>query len=139
MTARRSRPKIRLATLAIVIACFQPVGESLSAGQRAGNMVEERCWGKGPELANADGRPRRFRPLPTSLARHPVTRQSVVLKLCVDRAGGVARALMVTSSGDKEVDQFFQNQALRWEFRPLVKDGNQVSSVVRVGSNWNTE
>lgn len=98
---------------------------------------EHRCW-KGPEeVKNPDGARRKAPPLPERFEGAKVRRTAVVVKLCIDAAGQVARTLVLVSSGNMEVDDFYRNTLSKWTFRPVVKDGEPTPSVFTVAVNWN--
>jgi TonB family protein len=102
------------------------------------NRQTPRCWvGGGEETKNADGAARKAPPLPERFENANVRRTAVVLKLCVDVSGKVARTIVVTSSGNTEVDAFYRAAVAGWTFKPATRDGVAVPSVFTMAVNWN--
>jgi TonB family protein len=102
------------------------------------NQQTPRCWaGSGVETKNTDGAGRKAPPLPERFENAKVRRTAVVLKLCVDASGKVARTVVVTSSGNTDVDSFYRAAVAGWTFKPATQDGVAVPSVFTIAVNWN--
>ena len=100
---------------------------------------EPRCWPNGPELITSDASPRRLPKLPKRLLKRRVQRFSVALKICIAEKGSVIRIVILRSSGDKEVDEFFQAAAGKWQFTKTRQAGKPVRTILRVSTVWNPQ
>lgn len=100
---------------------------------------EPRCWPNGSELVTSDASPRRLPKLPKRLLKRPVKQFSVTLKVCIAETGNVVRTVILRSSGDKEVDEFFQAATGKWQFTRTLQAGKPVRTVLRVSTVWNPE
>jgi len=96
-----------------------------------------RCWEGSEEVKNADGRSRKAPPLPERFEGSKVSRTAIVLMLCIDSDGQVARTLVQASSGNADVDDFYRSTLSKWTFEPAVENGEPVPSVFTVAVNWN--
>jgi hypothetical protein len=119
---------------ALVLASSRPptltaVESSSSEVQR---RTEEPCWDSVREFKNTN--PGRHKPirLPMDLENAPVSHSPVVVKLCISESGRVARALLVQSSGNADVDRFYVKELSARTFIPLQKHSKKVRSVLRV-------
>jgi outer membrane biosynthesis protein TonB len=58
----------------------------------------------------------------------------LLLKLCIDSTGRVARVLTIRSSGNTAVDNLFADSFAKRRFKPVVKDGAAVPSAMSVSA-----
>ncbi len=108
--------------------------------QRASHKKDEPiCWPNRGELVTSDASPRRLPKLPKRLMQRQVKQFSVTLKVCISENGDVARTLILRSSGDKQVDAFFQAATTKWRFKPMQQQGKAVPSILRVSTVWNPQ
>ena len=70
------------------------------------------------------------------LASKPVKRHAVALRLCIDEKGTVARSIVVVSSGNPDVDAFYQRAAEEWKLKPATRGGKVVPSTADVSASW---
>ena len=96
---------------------------------------DTRCW-KGTEKANPDAAGRKAPLLPKRFDDAKVLRTVVVVKLCIDHTGQVSRTIVLTSSGNDDVDQFYRDALKKWTFKPLSNDG-VTPSIATISVNWN--
>jgi len=81
--------------------------------------------------APADASPRPLRcPMPPAVAALDAPNAAVRLRLSVDEAGDVSEATILTSSGDRALDDAALDAVGHWEYSPAVKDGHKVAGVV---------
>lgn len=97
---------------------------------------EPRCWGAEPETLNPDVKHPPIAVLPSDLAAKPVERRTIILKLCIDEAGQVTDTLVLLSTGDSEVDNFFRRQAAKRRFKPLEKGDRPIKTVAKMSVVW---
>jgi TonB family protein len=121
--------------------CSQSVALGLGSDTQSRSRMNQqtpRCWaGSGEETKNTDGAGRKAPPLPERFENAKVLRTAVVLKLCVDESGKVAKTLVVTSSGNTDVDSFYREAVAGWIFKPAKRGGVVVPSVFTMAVNWN--
>jgi hypothetical protein len=98
---------------------------------------EQECWKNAKEETNTDRTKRQPPVLPSKFHGVSVRRTFVAVKLCIDSAGLVDRTILVTSSGNSEIDEFYRAEFKTWTFKPLVKAGGSVPSVWTISVNWN--
>lgn len=106
------------------------------ASPTAEEEKDKRCWKDSEEVKNPDKTPRKTPLLAERFERVKVRRSVVVLKLCIDSSGNVARTVVLTSSGNTEVDDFFRSAVSKWTFEPATKDGEPVPSVYTIAVSW---
>jgi len=81
--------------------------------------------------ASADAPPRPLRcPMPPAVAALDAADASVRLRLSVDEDGDVSEATILTSSGDRALDDAALEAVGHWEYAPAVKDGHKVAATV---------
>ncbi len=97
---------------------------------------EPSCWPGGAEVVTSDPTPRLLPP-PGNELTGVVKRTSVLLKVCIDDKGNVERTFVLRSTGNKNVDAYFQAAAAKWTFKPAQQDGKPVPSVMRISTAWN--
>jgi hypothetical protein len=104
----------------------------LQKGSDAKKEEQAMCWPGEPEIQNAN--PGKHRPsrLPRGLAKEKVKRSVILLKLCVSDTGNVARVLVLRSSGNAAVDDYYVKDLSSWTFTPVEHDKRNVRSVVPV-------
>jgi TonB family protein len=95
------------------------------------------CWKDIEEVKNPDVRAKKMPVLPASLASATVKRPLVALKVCINESGEVPRSIVVTSSGNRKVDQFYQDTVSRWKLKPVIRNGKPTPSVANVSVTWN--
>ena len=79
----------------------------------------------------ADAPPRPLRcPMPPAVAMMDAPDASVRLRLSVDEDGDVSEATILTSSGDRALDDAALDAVGHWEYAPAVKDGRKVAATV---------
>lgn len=130
--------------LMVCLGCLDAPGRAHSAakqheGQPSQAQAEPSCWPRRPEVITADPTPRKLPALPRQLTGLEVKQFSVALKVCIDEKGQVARTLVLRSSGNREVDAFFQAATAKWKFKPAQQGGKAVPSVLRVSTTWNPQ
>ena len=132
-------------TIASVLICSVGLGAA-SAPVRNPHMPllqraekpEPRCWTEAKEIQNAGRKGRQAPPLPDRFNGADVRQTAVVLKLCVDSDGRVARTIVLVSSGNDAVDDFYREELSKWTFDPPIRRGKRVVSVSTVAINWNS-
>jgi TonB family protein len=125
--------------LAVAILCSAvALGPAASASEACASAAKEpeTCWGSSKEVKNRDRTRRIPPPLPAKLASVKVQRTTVLLKLCIDTSGRVARTLVVVSSGSKDVDEYYRSAVAKWTFEPAVSEGERVKSVFLLSVGW---
>ena len=144
MIARRTCMPAMLVVLLVLVtaamAILSIVESAAAPGARQASVkkiTEARCWPGIDERLNADRRRRLLPRLPARLAREPVKQRAIALKLCVDENGKVARTIVVISTGNSKIDQFYRTAAEEWTFEPLRKQGSTAPSVVKKSLVWN--
>jgi hypothetical protein len=106
------------------------------ASQRGAAKTEHPCWTDGEELINPDRTKRAPILLPKHLWNAKVKMPGVGIKLCIDASGKVVRSFVVESSSNNEVDEYFRSEWSKVSFKPLLKSGKPVRSVVTMRSQW---
>ena len=96
------------------------------------------CWTGSAAVKNSDVGSRKFPLLTAELASKPVKRHAVALRLCIDEKGAVARSLVVVSSGNPDVDAFYQRAVEKWKLKPATRAGKAVPSTADVSASWTT-
>jgi TonB family protein len=77
--------------------------------------------------------------LPSTLASATVKRRIVALKLCIDETGQVSRSIVVTSSGNRNIDRYYQDQVSRWTLKPVMQGQKPRGSVANISVTWNVQ
>ena len=101
------------------------------AAPQAAQGETARCW-PGVEANNPDTKARKPPILPQDLAKASGTGKVAVLKACVNASGNVARVLLIRSSGNRDVDAFFERELAAWVFDPVTRDGQPTESVATI-------
>lgn len=104
---------------------------------RASSKPQEQCWKGGNDETNLDRTKREVPVLPSKFDGAKVRRPSVEIKLCIDAAGRVDRTIVLTSSGNTDIDEFYRAAFKAWTFKPLLKAEGAVPSAWTIGVNWN--
>lgn len=94
------------------------------------------CWTGSPAVKNTDVGSMKLPLLTRELASKPVKRHAVALRLCIDEKGAVARSTVVVSSGNSDVDAFYQRAAEKWKLKPATRAGKAVPSTADVSASW---
>lgn len=113
-----------------VRACSEPPAQQRTAPHSA------RCWTASPAVRNTDVGSRKLPLLPAELASKAVKRHTVALRLCIDEKGAVARSIVVVSSGNEDVDAFYQRVVAEWKLKPAIRVGKAVASAADVSVSW---
>jgi len=83
------------------------------------------------QAVQADAPPRALRcPMPPAVAALDIASASVRLRLSVDEEGDVSEATILSSSGDRALDDAALDAVGHWEYAPAVKDGHKVAATV---------
>jgi TonB family protein len=146
--SRRSQtPVVACVTLLLCVmmiaesATFQPTDAGFQSNEQppSDTALSPSCWAGTSDLPNPYPRKQSMPLLPPELATRRTDRRSIVLKLCIDASGRVDHAIVLSSTGDKEVDDFFRLHAAKWKFKPARKNGKPIPSVVKSSTMWNVE
>ena len=110
-----------------------------SQAQRVSPSRTPSCWGDANDVKNSDTTKQIVPLLSPHLAAAKVSRRVVTLRLCIDGTGRVARSIVLVSSGNKAVDQFYRDAVGKRKYRPAESAGKAVPSAVDVSIGWNTQ
>lgn len=92
------------------------------------------CW-TGDDPINRNLKGRRFEMDP-KMAKLPVDRTTIAVRLCIKENGSVDRAIVLISTGNPVVDESFQSQAVKWKLQPVQKEGKNVKSYADFAQHW---
>jgi TonB family protein len=106
------------------------------AEQQSTRPRRAQCWNTSAAVQNTDVGTRQLPMLPSELASKPVKRHAVALRLCIDEKGTVARSIVVVSSGNTDVDAFYQRTAEKWKMKPASRGGKAVPSTADISASW---
>ena len=124
--------------IAAVLLSASPIEATELNGKARGiSKPEEQCWKGGKDETNPDRTKREVPVLPSKFDGVKVRRPSVEIKLCIDVVGRVDRTILLTSSGNTDIDEFYRAAFKAWTFKPLLKPEGAVSSAWTIGVNWN--
>lgn len=127
--------KTKIIVSTVVAVALGALGSAQSAQTQSGDTKARQrsaCWPGEAEIQNPNIGSRRTPPLPQELAEEKVQRSVMSLKLCVSENGGVARVLLLRSSGNAKVDAYYTTELSKWTFKPAEKEKRTVHSVVPV-------
>jgi TonB family protein len=112
--------------------CAEQKDQQSSSAQK-----QKSCWKGSQEIPNPDVRGRKAPPPPKRFDGAKVGRTAVVVKLCINADGQVAKSILLTSSENQEIDEYYRDLLSTWKFKPILRDGVPVPSVVTIAVNWN--
>ena len=125
----------------IVALCFGLGACSTATAQQAapgaGKPVPK-CWKDVPEVRNAKGSGKQPPSLPDRFSGAKVLRTAILVKLCISDTGIVERSIVLSSSGNSDIDRFYDEELSDWVFMAPLVNGKPVKSVSVVAVNWNT-
>jgi hypothetical protein len=125
--------KMSVVVVAFVLGLSSPM---LVAGPQSQGKVQQKelasCWPGGQETQNPNSRKHRPSRLPPALAKARVQRSVMLLKLCISERGDVARVLVLESSGNPDVDNYYSTELSKWTFTPAQRDNKKVPTVSSV-------
>jgi TonB family protein len=144
---RRQPPVAACLTLLLCVmmlaasAPFRPTDAGLQHNEQppSNSTIAPPCWAGTSDVPNPYARKQSMPLLPPELAMRKTDRRSIILKLCIDASGRVDRAIVLSSTGDKDIDDFFRLHAAKWKFKPARKNGKAIPSVVKSSTMWNVE
>ena len=128
----------------IIILALLTVGTTAAVRARSVTSAQQRkappraaqCWTGSPAVKNAAVGSKKLPLLTSELASKPVKRHAVALTLCIDEKGAVARSIVVVSSGNSDVDAFYQRATEKWKLKPATRAGKPVPSTADASANW---
>ena len=97
------------------------------------------CWTTSPEKENKHRVSGQWPRLPERLERARISSPALSLKLCIDSAGAVAKVITLVSSGNPDVDGFYQDATRQWKYRPLKEGGVNVPSAAFVTTTFHLQ
>ena len=120
----------------ILLMIFVGNSNVAAFSQRSSRRTDERsrprCWTDEAEIENPDVKNRRPIRLPSELATAKTRRAIMLLKLCVSETGAVARVIVVESSGNLDVDDFYLKEFSKWVFKPVERRHRRIRTVATV-------
>ena len=134
MTLRKRHVRLAAAGLAVMMLSAHTAAARDPQDPAAPQAAQEetaRCW-PGLEANTPDVKGRKPPILPQDLARASGTGKMAVLKVCVNASGKVARVFLIRSTGNRDVDAFFERELTAWVFEPVTRDGQPTDSVATI-------
>ena len=92
----------------------------------------EMCWAGDAEIPNLTTGKHKVPTLPNELANAEVKQSTVLLKVCIGEKGDISRVLVLGSSGNSEVDNYFIKEISKWPFKPMRRANANIRSVLTV-------
>lgn len=137
MHASLTRAPLIAVGLFLAVATIVAADEPQNRRQAPQQLESQRCWKDREEIENPDVHGRPSIPMPEELLAERLLSPSLQLKVCIDSSGKVVRTLRLKSSGNDKVDDYYRTEWSKRTFKPVMRNGAPIESVVTVAILWN--